>query len=360
MIDSLKPLFESGLINEETRASIQAAWDSKINELKSEIRTEIREEFAGRYEHDKAVMVKALDKMVAETLSAEVAQIKEQRNNVTKLRNRTVKEMKQAAKQFEKFAIKALTEEISEFVKERKANKNNIVRLEQFVMGSLAEELREFNEDKKAVAATRVKLIAEAKEKLESLKVSFVQRSSDAVAKLVSESLNAEMKQLHGDIKTARQNNFGRKMFEAFASEYGNNFFNTSKEVKGLKTTVNRYAKKLAEAKEAIAEKENLLEATKKDMVKIQNRHQRSAILSELLAPLSKEKKNVMSQLLESVQTKQLKPAFEKYLPSVLNSKEVSTTKNSSMLNESTGDRVVRGTNADETLSEIKKLAGIK
>ena len=93
MLDALKILLESGLINEETRKSINEAWESKIQEVKSQVRTEIREEFADRYEHDKATMIKTLDRMVAETLSSEIKQIKEERNQVAKLKIQTVKKI---------------------------------------------------------------------------------------------------------------------------------------------------------------------------------------------------------------------------------------------------------------------------
>jgi len=98
VIDALKPLLESGLVNEETRVAIQESWDKKIQELQTSIRTEIREEFADRYEHDKKVMVKTLDRMVSETLTEEVKKIKEQQVEVAKLKLQTVKEMKEAAK----------------------------------------------------------------------------------------------------------------------------------------------------------------------------------------------------------------------------------------------------------------------
>ena len=65
----------SGIINEETQATINEAWESQINEARETIRAELREEFSGRYEHDKNVMVEALDKMVTENLTAELKEL---------------------------------------------------------------------------------------------------------------------------------------------------------------------------------------------------------------------------------------------------------------------------------------------
>ena len=75
MLDAIKPLLESGLINEETGVAINEAWESKLNEAKEQVRAELREEFAQRYEHDRSVMVEALDKMVTESLSEEIEEL---------------------------------------------------------------------------------------------------------------------------------------------------------------------------------------------------------------------------------------------------------------------------------------------
>ena len=75
MLDAIKPLLDSNLITEETRQEINEAWEIKLNEAREQARVELREEFAQRYEHDKSVMVEALDRMVTEGLTAEVKAI---------------------------------------------------------------------------------------------------------------------------------------------------------------------------------------------------------------------------------------------------------------------------------------------
>lgn len=352
-IDALKPLMDSGVINEATKDAIQEAWNSKLKELQTSIRTEIREEFADRYEHDKDVMVKTLDKMVAETLTKEVEQIKSERNDIAKLKLNTVKEMREAAEKFNKFATRALAEELAEFSTERKKNNEHQDKLERFVMSSLAEEINEFSEDKQALRETRTKLVAEAKNELNKLKSKFVQRSGNAVSKIVSETLNHEITQLYSDIKIARENNFGRKIYEAFASEFENTYLNENEEVNKIKN-------ELAESKKLIKEKTQLLEGNQNDLRRLRNEVERKKVISELLDPLVKEKKEVMSQLLEGVQTNRLKVVFDKYLPSVLN-ESGSKTKKLDTLTESTGNRNTKVVPIDDTdLSEIKRLAGLQ
>jgi len=361
MLEILKPLLESGLVNEETRTAINEAWQSKLKEVKSQVRTEIREEFAGRYEHDKATMIKTLDKMVSETLSNEVKQIKEERNQVAKLKIQTIKETKQAAAKFNKFATRALAEELAEFAQERKLSEAHKNKLEKFIMSSLAEEINEFAQDKKNLVETKVKLISEAKNQLNLLKQKFVARSSKAVSEIVAQTLNHELKQLHEDIKIARQNNFGRKIYEAFATEFTGTYLNENAEVKKLRNEIERVTNKLTEAKKEVVTKTKLVESKDKDLTIIKNRAERSKILSELFSPLEKSKKEVMTKLLENVQTNQLRSAYDKYLPAVLNNRTkpvIETGKD--LLNESTGNKNKVVPVEADSLVDIKRLAGLK
>ena len=57
MFDAIKPLLESGLVNGETAQAINEAWEAKLSEAREQVRSELREEFARKYEHDKNVMV---------------------------------------------------------------------------------------------------------------------------------------------------------------------------------------------------------------------------------------------------------------------------------------------------------------
>ena len=79
MLEAIKPLLDSGIINEATQTALNEAWEVKINEAREQIRAELREEFARRYDHDKNVMVEALDKMVTESLTAELNEFAEEK-----------------------------------------------------------------------------------------------------------------------------------------------------------------------------------------------------------------------------------------------------------------------------------------
>ena len=79
MIDAISKLVESGAISEDVQKSIQEAWDSKIKENKEVVGAELREEFAKRYEHDKANMIEAIDSMMNDKLSEEITKFVEDR-----------------------------------------------------------------------------------------------------------------------------------------------------------------------------------------------------------------------------------------------------------------------------------------
>ena len=73
MLDAIKPLLDSGLINEDVGQELNKVWESKLMEARDQVRSELHEEFAQRYEHDRIVMVEALDKMITESLQSEIA-----------------------------------------------------------------------------------------------------------------------------------------------------------------------------------------------------------------------------------------------------------------------------------------------
>ena len=62
---------------------------------------------------------------------------------------------------------------------------------------------------------------------------------------------------LKEDIDTARKNDFGRKIFESFASEYGTSYLNENSETAKLIKVVDMKNKQLDEAKAVCKEGES-------------------------------------------------------------------------------------------------------
>lgn len=369
MLDAIKPLLDSGIINESTQQAISEAWEARLSEAKETVRAELREEFAQRYQHDKSVMVEALDKMVTESLTAELAEFQEEKRALAEDRAKFKMHMTESASKFNNFLVTKLAEEIQELRNDRKTYENSIGKLESFVIKALAEEIKEFEQDKQAVVETKVRLIAGAKDKLAELQQQFVARSAALVKEAVAKNLESELTQLKEDIHIARENMFGRRLFEAFASEFAVTHLNENKEIAKLQAKLSEQKQAIAEARRVAEEKAALVESKETEIRVIKESAERKATMAELLKPLSKEKAAVMSELLESVQTAKLQSAYDKYLPAVLNNKATVAAQPAAPKQviaegrvEVTGDKTakVAAEQDDTNVIELKRLAGLK
>ena len=360
MLDAIKPLLDSDLVNEDTRQAIAEQWEAKLSEAKETVRAELREEFAQRYEHDKTVMVEALDKMVTEGLTSELSALNEEKKALAEDRVKFAKSMTENANKFNNFMVTKLSEELRELRKDRKVQVEGFEKLESFVVGALAEEIKEFAADKKDLVESKVRLVRDARGQLEALKSKFIKESAKKMSATVSTHLKAELSQLQEDIKIARENNFGRRIFEAYATEFGATHLNENAEVRKLSELIAEKDKQLAEAIQAQTQAKKLVESKDHEIKVIREANERDATLDELLSPLNDEKRAVMTNLLENVQTSRLKNAFEKYLPAVLS--EAKATKKADSLVEATGNKsakAVEATSNTNNVVELKRLAGL-
>jgi hypothetical protein len=85
--------------------------------------------------------------------------------------------------------------------------------------------------------------------------------------------------------------------------------------------------------------------------------------MSELLGPLGGDKKDVMGNLLESVQTDKLRATFDKHLPAVMNG-GTPTKKALTEGKEITGDKQAQTVSGKQErtaeIFDIRRLAGLK
>ncbi len=372
MFDAIKPLLDSGLINEDVGAQLNEAWESKLNEAREQVRAELREEFAQRYEHDRTVMVEALDKMVTESLSEEIEEFHAEKAAMNEDRVKAQQKLRENATKFNEFMVTKLAEEIKELRNDRMIAKESQQKLEQFVVHALAREIKEFAQDKQAVVEAKVKLVAEGRKQLEALKEKFISESAKRMNTVVTKQLKGELGQLKEDIKVARENNFGRRLFEAFASEFSVTHLSEKAETRKLMQQLQDREQQLAESQKHIEETKKLVESKEREVRIIKESNLREKTMTELLDTLNEEKASVMRNLLESVQTPKLKVAFDKYLPAVLNTgaePKVAVTKQtlseSKVVTEVTGDKSakqeveVEDNETQSNVIDLKRLAGL-
>jgi hypothetical protein len=365
MFDAIKPLLESGIVNETTAQAINEAWEVKLNEAREQVRSELREEFAQKYEHDKNVMVEALDKMITEGLTQEISEFQEERRAMNEDRVKAQQKLREAAQKFNDFMVTKLAEEIRELRSDRKVQLEGREKLEKFVVHALSREIKEFETDKRAVVEAKVKLVAEAKQQLESLKQKFIAESAKKLSRSMSKHLKGEISQLKEDIQGAQENTFGRRLFEAFAAEFSSTHLNEKAETRKLMAKLQQREQQLAESITIAKQTQRLVESKEREVRIIKESNLREKTMSELLGTLNEDKAEVMKSLLESVQTPKLKGAFEKYLPAVLNTQQSQAPKKRMMVEstEVTGNKSAVKTEVEieerDNVIDIKRLAGL-
>jgi len=366
MFDAIKPLLESGLINDDIGAQLNEAWESKLNEARQQVRAELHEEFAQRYEHDRIVMVEALDKMVTDSLSEEIEEFRSEKAAMNEDRVRAQQKLHESATKFNNFMVTKLAEEIKELRSDRIVAKESQQKLEQFIVHALAREIKEFSQDKQAVVEAKVKLVAEGRKQLEALKAKFVAESGKRVNESVAKHLKGELSQLKEDIMTARENDFGRRIFESFASEFSATHLNEKADTRKLMQALADKEEQLAESTQKVAEAKKLVESKEREVRIIKESNSRQKTMEELLSTLNEQKAVVMRDLLESVQTPRLQAAFDKYLPSVLNTitekKEIKKSMLSESVKEVTGNKsATKQVEAEDrnNVIDLRRLAGL-
>jgi hypothetical protein len=334
MIDALKTLFENDVVSEDIRAQIEEAWEGKIKANKMQVTAELREEFAKKYEHDKGQMVESIDSMLSERLQAEISEFADDR--------------KQLAEAKAKYGV---------------AMRENADLLKGFVVQQLGKEVSELHEEQKTMSNKFGRLVREAKTHFKKVKANFIEKSAKLVSETVSKNLNKEITTLKEDIEIARQNDFGRKLFESFASEYAGSYLNEKSETAKLMKVIDTKNRQLSEAKTIVDKTTVLAEAKTVEIKMITESVQRAKVMNELVAPLSVAQREIMTDLLESVQTPKLKSAFNKYLPTVIEGnspakKKANLTEGKAITGNKQETNVSRQ-KQDENVIDIRRLAGL-
>lgn len=185
-------------------------------------------------------------------------------------------------------------------------------------------------------------LEAEYAEKIVESKASMVEELKADMAKLIEsmdgfleERLAVEFQELNEDIQEVKKNNFGRAMFEAFASEFKVNFVDED----SIQAKLHESEEKLAEAAEKIEK-----------MAKHTSKLERAAVLESLLAPLSDYHKEVMGSILETITTEKLNDTYEKFIGRILKESVDTSEKEEQVLAE--GEQTEQTKTIEESVKE--------
>jgi len=241
MDEILQKLLSSELLSEEAKTEISTKWASAVEEYKKTVREEVSIEV--RHE-------------ISEQWQTE--------------RDALVENV-------EAFVAKKLEEEVAEL----KADIERFRDLE-------AEYAEKIVEEKHAMAE---KLSGELDQLIDKMDAFFEHR------------LEEEFKELKEDLEVVKQNDFGRRMFEAFVSEFSKNYVDEA----SIQTQLTAALGKVEEAAATI----KALEASNAKMV-------REAKLEKILAPLQGKKREQMAFVLANVETARLEEAYNHFIGRVL------------------------------------------
>lgn len=407
-------LIGEGVLPEELVASLEEAFNARVAEKVSEAREEaeksVREELAQRYEHDKDALVEAMDRAITDVVkhyetekAQEITSLREAQEKFhaglkeakasykSKLKehlassnefiarnlSEEVKGMRSARKGLAETRVRA-AQELAEFkAKLSEAHNSHVKKIDEFVVNQVSKELNEFDQDRRALVETRAKLISESRKKLSEVQQRFVKESAEKLDRFVSGQVATEMKQLHEDLERNRENQFGRRLFEAMAAEFSASYYSDGTEARKVQSVLESVQAELDATKKKLAENATATEQAQRKARLAEDRAQRSAVMSELLSNLRGEKRRVMEGMLESVKTPELRKSFDRLLPIALNeSGSAKPAKAAQVLEEApkqtrvvTGDQrtnrlvesIAAEAAADETeLAQVVRLAGIK
>ena len=361
MLDALNKLFENNVISGEIKESIETAWDRKIQENREQVGQQLREEFAQKYEHDKNTMIEAVDRMISESLRSEIDEFAEDRKSLAEMKVKYAKKISESADVMKTFVTRQLASEVKELHEDQMQMASKFGVLENFIVEALAQEITEFYKDKQDLAETKVKLLREGRQEIKKVKEQFVQRAAKMVESVVNTGLRSEITSLKEDIEAARKQEFGRKLFEAFAAEYQTSYLSEKSETAKLLKVIDMKDLAMQEAAQAVVKAELMLESKQAEIVALQESQQRKDVMNELLSPLNSEQKAIMSELLESVKTVKLTESFNKYLPAVISGNTQKPKQKLVEATEITGNKISKQQNseAESNIVDIRRLAGL-
>lgn len=368
MTKKFEQILSESNFSDKDQSLIKEAWESKLSEAKEVMAAELREEFAQRFEHDKSVLVESIDSFLSNKIQEEMKEFANDREKLIAERIQYKKNMKEHANMLNKFIAETVAKEVKELRGDKQKMSENVTKLENFVLTQLAEEIKDFHSDKKALVEQRVKMVREGKAQLQEAKQAFIKRASQLTETTINKAIRSEMTQLKEDITAARENEFGRKLFETFRTEFLSSHLNEGTEVSKMKKQLDEQKSLNESLKAKVKQSVKLVESAQIQAKASKDLANRKETLSNLLRPLNASQRSIMADLLESTQTQKLESTFNKYLPTVLN-ETAEVTKSKTKLTEGnrvekTGDKkvnegIAQNNNDVVELAQIKRLAGL-
>lgn len=341
-MSKLEKFLKESTLPEDAKAFILEAW----NEEKANVAAEIREEMKTRYQEDLGHLTEGLDQMMTSVISKELTECYSEKNKLIEDRVK----LRSALNEFSTFSNKILAEEVKKMREESKHLNESVDKFIGFSNHVLAEEIKDFHDEKRQLVETRIQLIAEGSKKIAEARQNFIKRATESAATFIAESTEKNIAELKNELRESKQNMFGRKIFEAFANEFYSKQYNESSILRELNESIKAKDNEIIQTKIKLKEANDKAALIKKKLQLVEDNNVRTAIISELVKPLTSQQKQIMESLLSASPTEKLKDDFKKYHKSVLKG-----TVNESAANSS---RPAVNKKANTTLTEGKVITG--
>lgn len=311
MEEILKKLLESEVLADDTKEAIKAEFVKIAESLKKDIEENVRAEYAKRYKADKTKIAETVGKFVEARTKAEIEEFKESMKALDEQRLKYVN------------AMASLKESARAEIKKR------LSLFAKVFETHYKREMQELHEELKTNRKTVLATITESKARGEADRKAFRSKAAKVLEHIIKVKFGKEMAELRDDIKRASENDFGRRIVEAFMPEAQKLFFNASKshrqlldQMESMKKTHAAQTKKLHEALKESQEK--AVKATRV-AVAIKESAERQTKMSKLVASVpAGEARAKMKTLLEATSTKDLDKTFKKYAGQILNESRAS------------------------------------
>lgn len=290
MDEILKKLLESELLSEETKAQISEQWTTSVTSFKQQVREE-----------------------VAGTVRLELAE-------------QWIAERDELVSKVDGFVTEALLKEVTE----------------------LKHDIERFRD----LEAEYAEKLVEEKHKLAEEVASELDQLVDKIDTFFEVRLGAELDELKEDIAIVKENEFGRRIYEAFAGTFAVAHIDKD----SVSTKLRIAEAKLGDAVKALNESEEH-----------RNQMVREAKLDKILAPLSGKKREQMEMVLKNIETARLEESYKFFIGRILKEEDApaaTLTEGKAVGKKTTvvtGDAtsVTTITQLDEGLARTLRLAGV-
>lgn len=224
-----------------------------------------------------------------------------------------------AANLREELALEVRAELVEQWTNQRDAL---IQSVDEKVTEMLSDELSELKEDISRFRDLEVeyaeKVVAEKHKLAEQLALE-IDELVDKLDSFLEYRISEEMTELKEDLDVVRQNQFGRKIFEAYFGEFNKSFVDE----KSIHAKLNIAEEKLNDAEARLYE----LEQEKKVA-------ERASVMEEVLSPLSGSKREQMSMILQNVDTRKLQEAYNTFVGRILKESKTESPKEAEVIVE--------------------------